>query len=393
MVAELMSEPNVAPVPSVLLESVPQSATAAPRLFLYGRRTDPRLLGEVTDGTQNTVQRVVEVMREAVPAGSLLITCRGARIATWVAAIRRIDTDADVAVVTDIATWEAGCRWTVIDAAVVDALEADLLAQPWAGVAVDDAAAIDDSGRPALRLVPDPVEAPADRERSVRRSWRSVTLVDDEAGTLEERAFGYLQRNPARGGSTWTTFLDQLAQARTATALAKVPATLALVHERLRAGEQIVVVTGSAAVAALVRGAIGAAAVSLTADDTAEQRRQALDAFARDPAIRVLVATAKALDTTPAPPAADHVIFNDLAWAPAEHQRIERTLGRRCLNGVLGVTFVTAPDTLDRFVAASMQQRVAQTSDTSHDSNDGASLVRAVVEAADWERQCAKWPA
>jgi hypothetical protein len=55
---------------------------------------------------------------------------------------------------------------------------------------------------------------------------------------------------------------------------------------------------------------------------------------------------------------------------------------------MLGVTFVTAPDTLDRFIAARLQQQSIDSERACDVPTNDASLLRIVVEAALWEREC-----
>jgi hypothetical protein len=121
------------------------------------------------------------------------------------------------------------------------------------------------------------------------RTWQPVTISSSQVGTLEARALDYLNEHPARSGPTWVQFLGLLNRARHELALAKIPATIAAIRERVEAQEKVVVFTGYAGVVSAVKEAPGSAAVSITGSDSAVARQQATDALQTVPSVRVLV--------------------------------------------------------------------------------------------------------
>src|SRR5829696_3187328 len=107
MVAEMLTVtvPNVA---SVLVENAPRSSTGGPRLFIYGRQTVVRHGHEAAGGAQDPIVGVVTVMCDAVGEGLLLVTCHPTRMARWLTAIRHVEPEAGLNVVTDAGAWSVG---------------------------------------------------------------------------------------------------------------------------------------------------------------------------------------------------------------------------------------------------------------------------------------------
>src|SRR5215510_14043260 len=80
---------------------------------------------------------------------------------------------------------------------------------------------------------------------------------------LEARALNYLEANPARNGPTWITFLGLLNRARHELAVAKLPATVEAIRERLEAEEKVVDFTNYQAVVDVIAETFGTACVSI----------------------------------------------------------------------------------------------------------------------------------
>src|SRR5579884_2978606 len=107
------------------------------------------------------------------------------------------------------------------------------------------------------------------------RSWQPVEVGGKEVVRLEARALDYLGQHPARGGPTWVRFLGMLNKARHALAVAKVPATVEAVRQRVEAGDKVVVFTSYTAVVDALREAFGSVLVSITGDDSTAERQAA----------------------------------------------------------------------------------------------------------------------
>jgi SWI/SNF-related matrix-associated actin-dependent regulator 1 of chromatin subfamily A len=217
------------------------------------------------------------------------------------------------------------------------------------------------------------------------RAWQPVDLppaARTSVGSLEARALDYLAANPARSGPTWVQFLGLLNRGRHELAVAKVKATIEAARERVEAGEKVVVFTSYTKVIRELRAAFGAAAVSITGEDTAAARQRAADALQADPSVRVLAGNLHAAGVGLTLTAATHVLFNDLDWVPGNHWQAEDRIYRIGQTRPAFVTYLYAEQTLDDFVAALLEQKAANIGVLEQAAAEQASLVQQVVDAA-----------
>ena len=214
------------------------------------------------------------------------------------------------------------------------------------------------------------------------RTWQPVEVAGAAVRRDEARALDYLARNPATGGSTWATFLGILNHARHTLAVAKAPATLEAVRERVDAGEKVVVFTNYTAVVDTLMGELGAQAVRITGDTPATERMAVADRFQQDPSVRVLVGNLQAAGTGITLTAGTHVVFNDLDWVPANHWQAEDRIYRIGQTRPAFVTYLVAEGTLDDFVAVLLEQKARLVGVLETEAADRASVVEAVVQAA-----------
>jgi SWI/SNF-related matrix-associated actin-dependent regulator 1 of chromatin subfamily A len=404
-------------------------------------------------------------MREACSAGPYLVVCPAGVKLTWRNEIEVVEPGADVHVVQSAAGWQADHRWTIVNYDLLGKLHAQLTAQPWAGIVVDEAHYIknesarsrhvhrvlhslsepsaDDpeavylltgtpmSNRPRdlfslLRAVRHPLaksffsyakrycaafnngygldtngasnlEELAQLVSGVMlrrtkdealdlppkvRSWQPVSIPNKKVGQLEARALDYLNANPARSGPTWITFLGMLNRARHELAVAKTPATLEAVRERLEAGEKVVVFTSYQAVVDAVADAFGASSVTITGEHSSQARQQAAAALQTNPSVRVLVGNIHAAGTGITLTAATHVIFNDLDWVPGNHWQAEDRIYRIGQTRTAFITYLYAEDTLDDFVAALLEAKARNIGVLETEAAASASLVQSLVDAA-----------
>lgn len=214
-------------------------------------------------------------------------------------------------------------------------------------------------------------------DRDCRKGGGGVTK-------LEARALDHLKQHPARSGPTWITFLGLLNKARHSLAVAKVEATIEATRERVDGGEKVVVFTSYSAVVAAVTKAFGAECVSITGDHAAAARQAAADALQADPMVRVLVGNLQAAGVGLNLTAATHVIFNDLDWVPGNHWQAEDRIYRIGQHRPAFVTYLFAPDTLDDFVAALLEEKSRNIGVLETEAAENASFVQQVVEAAAW---------
>jgi SWI/SNF-related matrix-associated actin-dependent regulator of chromatin subfamily A-like protein 1 len=214
------------------------------------------------------------------------------------------------------------------------------------------------------------------------RTWQPVEVASKSVGSLEARALDYLEQHPARSGPTWITFLGMLNRARHATAVAKAPATVQTVRERVEAGEKAVMFTSYTKVVETLKEAFGGSAVSITGSDSAVARQAAADALQTDPSVQVLVGNLQAAGVGINLTAATHVVFNDLDWVPGNHWQAEDRIYRIGQTRPAFVTYLFAAGTLDDFVAALLEAKARAIGVLETEAAYHASLVEEVVQAA-----------
>ena len=214
------------------------------------------------------------------------------------------------------------------------------------------------------------------------RSWLPIELPVGRVGALEARALEYLSRNPARGGTTWVTFLGMLNKARHALAIAKATPTADFVSDLVEAGQKVVVFTGYTGVVDTLRERFGATAVTLTGDTPLDARQVAVDRFQADPNIRVFIGNLTAAGVGITLTQGDHVVFNDLDWVPANHWQAEDRIHRIGRHATSFVTYLYTPGTLDGFVANLLETKAAMVAKVEAGAAEQASLIDAVVTLA-----------
>jgi SWI/SNF-related matrix-associated actin-dependent regulator of chromatin subfamily A-like protein 1 len=115
-----------------------------------------------------------------------------------------------------------------------------------------------------------------------------------------------------------------IARARHATALAKVPAVGAHLVECLEAGGKLVVFAHHHDVIAGIRESLaGIRSVVLTGETSPSDRQAAADAFQRDPACRVFIGSIGAAGLGLTLTASAHVVFAELDWVPGAMTQAE----------------------------------------------------------------------
>jgi SNF2 family DNA or RNA helicase len=214
------------------------------------------------------------------------------------------------------------------------------------------------------------------------RTWLPVEVKTDRAVALESRALDYLRDHPARGGTTWVTFLGLLNRARHALGMAKMGATAELVGDIVEAGHKVVVYSSYTAVIAGLAERFGPAAVTITGADSPNRRQAAVDALQTDPAVRLLLGNIHAAGVGINLTAATHVVFNDLDWVPGNHWQAEDRIYRIGQTSTAFATYLYAPGTLDGYVAALLEEKARTIGVLEAEAADRATLLDRVVEGA-----------
>ena len=137
--------------------------------------------------------------------------------------------------------------------------------------------------------------------------------------------------------------------------MAKVPATIEAIRERLEADEKVAVFTNYQAVVDAIAETFGAACVSITSTHSSDARQHAAAALQTDPSVRLLAGNIHAAGTGITLTAATHVLFNDLDWVPGNHWQAEDRIYRIGQTRPAFVTYLYAENTLDDFVAALLE--------------------------------------
>jgi SWI/SNF-related matrix-associated actin-dependent regulator of chromatin subfamily A-like protein 1 len=184
----------------------------------------------------------------------------------------------------------------------------------------------------------------------------------DDAGRSRPRARGAA----AGAGQDRVRLLASLTTARVAIAAAKVPNTIEFVEGVLAQGEKAIVFSAFDEPVQRVAAHFGDQAVLLTGATPAAKRQALVDRFQTDPEARVFVANLVAGGVGITLTAARQVVFNDLDWVPANHWQAEDRAYRIGQTATVSVTYFTAENTLDEFVAATLRTK--------------ARLIEAVVE-------------
>lgn len=214
------------------------------------------------------------------------------------------------------------------------------------------------------------------------RTWLPVDVPTARVNSAERRALDYLAGHPARSGPTWVTFLGLLNKARHALAVTKARATADFVSDCIDAGQKVVVFTSYTGVVDTLLERFGDAAVSLTGDDSAQAREDAVQRFQNDDSVRVFVGNLQAAGTGITLTAGSHVVFNDLDWVPANHWQAEDRIHRIGQTQTSFVTYLHAPGTLDAFVANLLEAKAAMVGVVEAEAAAQSSLIDSVVRLA-----------
>jgi SWI/SNF-related matrix-associated actin-dependent regulator 1 of chromatin subfamily A len=146
------------PSAELLAHAAGQVATAYPDLFAHQRAGVAFLLARrrailADDMGLGKTRQAIVALREAAPAGPFLIVCPAAVKLNWRREIRLVEPDATVLVVQGGSAFEPGQRWTVVNYDLLGRLESALLAQPWAGIAVDEAHYVKNTSQRSARVL------------------------------------------------------------------------------------------------------------------------------------------------------------------------------------------------------------------------------------------------
>jgi SWI/SNF-related matrix-associated actin-dependent regulator 1 of chromatin subfamily A len=190
------------------------------------------------------------------------------------------------------------------------------------------------------------------------RSWVPVDISDAPAALAAVEGFlsWYQTTDPAAPNDT--QFLARLTKVRVALHKAKHKAVAERIRDVIATADKVVVFSTFNDGVTRHAKTLGAAAVTITGAQTAEERIAAVDRFQTDPQIRVAICNIIAGGVGITLTAGTHVIFQDLDWVPANHAQAEDRCYRLCQNRQVTVEYFHAEGSLDAYIARLLEAKM-----------------------------------
>lgn len=189
------------------------------------------------------------------------------------------------------------------------------------------------------------------------RSWIPVDVATS-ASVNAQRAFAewFVASDAARPNDR--DFLARLTKVRVALHKAKHAAVAERVRDVLATGRKVIVFTTFTDGLKRHKTAFGDEAVTISGEDSAEERLKTVDRFQSDPNVRVAICNLIAGGVGITLTAATHVIFQDLDWVPANHRQAEDRAYRLGQSKSVTVDYILAEGTLDLFIAEMLEAKL-----------------------------------
>ncbi len=159
----------------------------------------------------------------------------------------------------------------------------------------------------------------------------------------------------------------------------KLPSALAWIEDFMASDEPLVVFAEHVAIQKAVMQRFPGALHILGAD-SAEKRREAVDAFQDEDGPRLMVCSMKAASQGITLTRASNVAFLELDWTPARHDQAEDRLHRIGQESAVTAWYLLAPDTIDETMAELLQRkRGLIDAITDGQVRDGERMIEAVA--------------
>jgi SWI/SNF-related matrix-associated actin-dependent regulator 1 of chromatin subfamily A len=126
---------------------------------------------------------------------------------------------------------------------------------------------------------------------------------------------------------------------------AKIPKVVEMVQSALEQGEKVIIFSQYTKTIQTLHSLLGG--VTLTGDDTQEERQQAVDSFQNDPETKVFIGNIKAGGVGITLTSASIVMFADMEWSPGVHDQAEDRAHRIGQNGTVNVYYFVAEATIE----------------------------------------------
>jgi SWI/SNF-related matrix-associated actin-dependent regulator 1 of chromatin subfamily A len=189
------------------------------------------------------------------------------------------------------------------------------------------------------------------------RSWLPVA-VDSPAALNAQRTFAKWFVDSDASSPNDTAFLAQLMKVRVALHKAKHKAVEERVKDVLATGQKVIVFTSFREGLARHKKTFGEFCVTISGDNTADQRLAAVDRFQTDHGCLVAVCNLIAGGVGLTLTAGTHVIFQDLDWVPANHRQAEDRAYRLGQTERVTVEYMLGDGTLDGFIAELLETKL-----------------------------------
>jgi SWI/SNF-related matrix-associated actin-dependent regulator 1 of chromatin subfamily A len=203
-------------------------------------------------------------------------------------------------------------------------------------------------------------QLPAKRQETV-----PVVLANEEAYRLAESdVIAWLQTLPLDlrtmdakvAAAARAEQLVRLNSLRQLAADGKLPSALAWIEDFMASDEPLVVFAEHVAIQKAVMKRFPGA-VHILGADSAEKRREAVDAFQEEDGPRLMVCSMKAASQGITLTRASNVAFLELDWTPARHDQAEDRLHRIGQESAVTAWYLLAPDTIDETMAELLQRK------------------------------------
>ena len=190
------------------------------------------------------------------------------------------------------------------------------------------------------------------------RSWVPVDISGSPSALSAVESFlqWYQASDPSLPNDT--QFLARLTKVRVALHKAKHKAVAERVRDVIATGDKVVIFTSFNEGVTKHAAAFGAAAVTITGAQSAEQRMEAVDRFQTDPSVNVAVCNLIAGGVGITLTAGTHVIFQDLDWVPANHAQAEDRCYRMGQTRKVTVEYFHAEGSLDTYIARLLESKI-----------------------------------
>ena len=206
------------------------------------------------------------------------------------------------------------------------------------------------------------------------RSWVPVAVEGASLLNAHRRFANWLAASdPSKPNDT--AFLGELQRVRVALHKAKQRAVAERIQDVLATGQKVIVFTAFTDGLRKHAATLGDACVTISGDQDAEARMQAVDAFQTDDRIRVAVCNLIAGGVGITLTAGTHVIFQDLDWVPANHAQAEDRAYRLGQKYRVTVEYILGEGTLDTYVADLLSTKMALIQAVEMDEAPDASIL------------------